>query len=1167
MNREFHIKKITCFLLIFFVLLIQACQKKRKTLFEAIPSSQSGVSFSNQITESDSINIVDFDYIYNGSGVGIADLNGDGLPEIIFGGNQVSSKLYLNKGDFHFEDITLESGLETDYWVEGITFTDINDDGLVDIYFSVSNRENTQNPNRLFVNQGPDPNGIPTFKEESSKYGLDLIGYYTQAAFFDYDLDGDLDCYLLANAQESFQRNLSRPRIKDGSGKSNDKLLRNEGNGVFVDVTKDAGIFYEGYGLGLVISDLNQDGSPDIYVANDFLSNDLMYINQGDGTFRNEISERLDHQSFNSMGADAGDINGDGLSELVVVDMFPPDNFRQKTMFSPTENHTLYQNNLDKGYEPQYVRNVLQLNRGDGTFSEIGQLAGIAQTDWSWSPLLADFDLDGLSDLIISNGYGRDITDLDYLTYTNNLGPFMTPEEKKKLQLDGLNLLQEVRLENFAYRNNGDLTFSDVSQSWGLIDKGISNGMAYGDLDLDGDLDLVMNNLNQEAGIYKNTIIQAATLSDQHWLKVKLIGPKKNLFSIGATVRVYYSKEGKSQVLQKENYPSRGYKSASMDILNFGLNSSSQIDSLEVIWPTGQVSKLAATTSNQTIVVNYHENLPLFEKQVETSSPQFEEVSKSLGINYQPSPQVFDDFNHQSLLHQKHSDLGPGIAVGDLNGDGMEDFYLAGSNNNPGQLFFQQDNGTFKRENLPSSGNQDEMGLLFFDVDLDGDLDLYIAHGSSQRTNPENLQDSFYLNNGKGELSLDNSRIPAITSAGSMVRAADFDGDGDLDLFVGGRTVPGRYPEIPESYLLQNNNGYFEDITPKEFSDIGMTTDAIWTDYDQDGNIDLMVVGEWMPVTFFLSSINEDGEVEFKKQTLSKENWDSRGWWNSIYPLPKTENTGQGYLLANQGLNSRWKANQDNPIELVYKDFDGNGSVDPILFQFLGEKSYPIPSKNQIITQIPSWKKRFLAYREFAKIDQTDFFLPENLESSQTLQAMELRSGILTDSNDFIPFTNSIQATRIFGMVELSDKYFLVGNYFGNETVTGRNDAGRGFVLNKNLEIQPALKTGFQVPGDARAIAVLRMKNDTPLLLISRYNEPLLAFRLTKNTEEVLFDPEPNDRMIQWFYNGTMFKQQEFYYGSGYLSQSSRKITIPNEADSALIFSYTGTKRTLIFEK
>ncbi|WP_338222935.1 VCBS repeat-containing protein [Algoriphagus confluentis] len=1070
-----------------------------------MPAAQTGVTFSNEISITEEFNVLDFDYIYNGGGVAAGDFNGDGLTDIFFTGNQVSSRLYLNQGNFTFLDVTDQARVSTSSWIEGATLVDINNDGLLDIYLSVSNRDQTfPDPNLLFINQGNNEEGVPRFKEMAEVFGLADRGYNTQAAFFDYDLDGDLDVYLLSNALESFQRNVSRPRNKSGKGKSNDKLYRNNGDGSFSDVSLEAGILIEGYGLGISIADINQDGFPDIYVANDFLTNDILYINRGDGTFENQISDMLDHQSFNAMGVDIADFNNDSLADILVVDMFPPDNIRQKTMFAVTENYDLYQANLSLGYEPQYARNTLQLNRGKGIFSEIGFLAGVSQTDWSWSPLFADLDNDGWRDVFISNGYGKDITDLDYINFTQNLGPFTTPEERRKLQLEGLSKLKEVRLNNFVFKNNTDLTFEDKSKEWGIVHPSISNGVAYADLDNDGDLDLIINNLNDKAFIYRN--LSAEKFPEKaKYLKVQLQGPPSNTQGFGAKIWVEFDKENAKQAIYYEHYPTRGYKSFVEPYPHFGLGQARKVTSLRILWPDGKQQILQDLEPNQRLVLSYTNATPqLLPERQEIPSPYYREVSNQLGINHSHTHIPYKDFNRQRLLPHKHSENGPGITVGDVNGDGLEDFFVGGSQNNPGVFFLQEKNGSFSKRPLAEEYPYDDMESSLFDLDQDGDLDLYLVSGGSRyEEGSQYYQDRIYLNDGKGNFTLKEGLLPDLPISGSSVSTFDFDGDGLTDILIGGRIVPGKYPYPASSKLLKNMGGKFIDVTQElcpDLNQIGLVSAARWTDFDQDGKVDFILTGEWMPIKFFRQE-HHNGKIIFTDITAQIGPEHSKGWWTSIFPKDLDGDGRPEYLLGNFGRNIRWKASPESPLKLIAKDFDQNQSVDPILFQFMEDGYFAVPGRDAVVSQIPSWKNRFLIYSDYGSFRMDQFFHGVDLEQAIILEGETFETSYLKQDSTgrfkLIPLPIEAQFAPVFGFTSNENELLAIGNFFGNETVTGRYDALKGltFFLDKeNMKFQTLNLSGFLVRGQGRAMASLMHGSGKTLILISQHNGPLLVF-------------------------------------------------------------------------
>lgn len=1146
-------------------------------MFKLLKSSETGVDFNNIIDINDDFNILDFDYIYNGGGVAVGDFNNDGLPDLFFAGNQVSSKLYLNQGNFQFKDISEIANISTSTWAEGVTIVDINNDGLLDIYLSISNRdESNPNPNLLFVNQGTDDDGIPIFKESAAEYGIDDRGYNTQAAFFDYDLDGHLDLYILSNAMESFQRNTSRPREKSGRGKSNDKLYRNNGDGSFTNVTQEAGIMIEGYGLGLAISDINQDGFPDIYVANDFITNDLLYINNGDGTFTNQIDRMLKHQSFNAMGVDIADFNNDGLVDIMVLDMFPPDNYRQKTMFAPTANYDLFISNLSRGYEPQYVRNTLQLNQGNGKFSEIGFLAGVAMTDWSWSPLFADFDNDGLKDLFVSNGYGKDVTDMDHINFKQTLSTFSTPEERRAYLLEGMASLKEVSLNNYFYQNKGDLTFTDKSQDWGMNHASISNGAVYVDLDNDGDLDLVINNLNEEAYIYQN-LHQEKKSDSGNFLKFQITGSSLNTMGLGSKLSLSYQHLGKTKTQYYEHYPTRGYKSFVEPIAHFGIDKAAQDIKLDVVWPDGKIQQLSNIEPNQTIKLDYKNANDAKNPDRLNHSYTFEEISGEVGIVHTHAHRIYNDFNRQRLLPHKHSENGPGMAVGDINGDGLDDLFVGGSSGEPRFVFIQDQKGNFTKKEILSEESADDMGCLLIDIDQDGDLDLYVVSGGSRfPEDDDNYADRLYLNDGKGNFSKYEADIPSTNFSGSIATAADIDGDGNFEIFIGGRVIPGKYPLAPPAVLLSFQDGKFIDKTSQlipDMSELGMISSALWTDFDQDGLIDLIILGEWMPITFFKQAKHED-KVIFENVSTTYAPSHSEGWWNSIQTYGTDSNGYPRYLLGNAGKNTRWEVNTERPLVLIADDFDNNGSIDPIMFSYLIDGHYPVDGRDKLVSQVPSWKNRFLKYSEFAKYNLENFFDKEQLDKAQVLKAHQFESSILKkDENgkyQLAPLPVETQLAPSFGTYfdHIHDQIFMTGNFYGNESVSGRHDASYGNVLDVSLEgknLSPQNNSGFEVSGEGRALVGLTRKNGETLLIAKQHQGELKVFRRKEKKDRINhLKLEGDDFKVIFRMDNEVDKVLELPYGSGYLSQNSRNIAIPENCTAISITKFNGSSRNLL---
>jgi enediyne biosynthesis protein E4 len=992
-------RNVSLCLLFFF--LFQACQPSENSMsFELLTSNQTGVDFNNRIMESDSLNILKFEYLYNGAGVGIGDFNNDGQQDIFFAGNMVSSKLYLNTGDFKFKDVTETAKVTTTHWCTGVAIVDINQDGFEDIYLSTIHPDKTKSsPNLFFLNKGIDKNGVPVFEELAVRMGLADSSYATQAAFLDYDLDGDLDMYLVNNALEDFNRNTPYGQRKDGTGKSVDKLYRNSGNDTnglpqFVNVSKEANILMEGWGLGVIVNDFNQDGYPDVYVTNDFLSSDHLYINNQNSTFSNQVANYLKHQEYNGMGVDAADINNDGRNEIIGVDMMPNDNLRQKTMFSNI-GYDRFWLNRQRGYQDQYVRNVLQFNNGNGTFSDIGYLSGVYCTDWSWSALLADFDNDGFRDLLITNGYPKDVTDLDFTSYNSGANMFGTKEARLEKAMASLDKLVGVKKSNFIFKNNQDLTFTNKATAWGLDQPSYTNGAAYGDLDNDGDLDLVMNNINDEAFVYRNNL-QSNEHGRVNYLRINLITAKGKRSLPGA--KVWIHSNGKFQYA--EHQLQRGYKSTVEPYIHFGLEKIGQVDSLVVTWAGGKKQVLKNVSTNQVITVNERNAIAFNKVKNDKAAMLFEEAHKSLHIIHKHEEGLAVDFKEgQALLPQMHSRLGPAVAAGDVDGDGLEDFIVGGAAEKSTSIYFQKPNGYFESSAMPPKKMED-MGILLFDADKDGDLDLYCASGSSEFGRGAHLyQDRFYENVGGGKFSMDTTAIPHMESSGSCVTACDFDKDGDLDLFVGGRIVPLKYPSPPESSILRNDgHGNFSKVTKEIAPSLeytGMITSALWSDVDNDGWTDLIAVGEWMPITIFKNIAGKKFEP-----MLSKNLTRTVGWWNSLVAGDFDSDGDTDYIAGNLGLNSIFQASEKEPVSVYANDYDGNGSYDPVICRFIEGIEYPTHYRETMTDQMVFLRRSLMRYSIYGRATLNDFLPQDKLTSALVYKAEYFRSAYIENTGN-----------------------------------------------------------------------------------------------------------------------------------------------------------------------
>ncbi|KEO74361.1 alpha integrin [Anditalea andensis] len=1166
------------FSVLILLVLCLSCKQGEKTLFQSIPSSFSGITFNNLITESDTFNILTDEYIFNGGGVAVGDFNNDGLPDLFFTGNQVSNKLYLNEGNLQFKDISSMAGVEAvGKWCTGIAVVDINGDGLLDIYVTATmKKDSLGRANMLFVNQGLDEQGNPIFTEQAAQYGIADMGYSMSATFFDYNNDGLLDLYVLNNVQSNTVPGTFREKITDGSSVNQDQLYRNNGNGTFTNVGKEAGITIEGFGLGLAIADFNNDGWPDIYVCNDYLANDLLYINNQDGTFTNEIKDRMRHQSLFSMGVDASDFNNDGLLDVITLDMLAETNQRKKTTISKNLYQTFINNELF-GFEYQHVRNMLQLNNGEGIpFSEIGFMAGVYQTDWSWSPLFVDLDNNGYRDLLITNGFPRDITDKDFANYRKDVGNVAGVPHL-------LSIIPVVKIPNYGFKNNGDLTFSDLSKEWGLDIASFSNGAVFVDLDNDGDMDYVVNNINDEAFVFENTTNTQKEIKG-NYLRVELKGPASNPLGIGAKLTINY---GDKQMQYHEQYLTRGYLSSVDPIVHFGLGVQDHVQSLHIVWQDGTEQIIPDISSNQLLQISHSEAGTVKNAHPRAkNSPIFQSASSHLNIHYFHQEDDKIDFNLQRTVPHKVSQYGPAIAVGDINGDGLEDFILSGAANYSATAYIQNNDGTFNKKDLPlgdADFEQEDLGLLLFDVDNDGDLDLYVVSGSIEHEPGSSFyQDRLYLNDGSGDFS-ERGQLPEIVSSGFTVRAADYNADGYLDLFVGGRTEPGKYPYADKSFLLKNDNGALIDVTDKVapgLRNIGMVTDALWTDFDNDGKVDLMVVGEFMSISFF----RNEGDKLVKVENTGIDHY--VGWWNSITAGDFNNNGLTDYVVGNLGENNYYHVSEDRPLRVVASDFDQNGSIDPILFAYFKNnqgnyESFPVHFWDDLYGQSVLFRRKYKGYHDYATATWDNLLLPDQRSAALTLEANMMKTCFLENLGNgqfkLIPLPLQAQIAPVNGMLtdDVDGDGFLdilmVGNDYGNEIFAGRHDAFTGLVMkgdgNGNFLPMRAGISGFNVFQDGKALARLTDRNHNDIYLATQNRGELKVYTKRDKHAFKMFTPGPLDHLI--FYSSDKGHQirQELYHGSGFLSQSSRGVKIPIGISKITVVNFKGESRVVNFSK
>jgi len=1079
--------------------------------FTLLDPKQTGVAFENTLEEGPNTNILMYEYFYNGGGVAAADFNNDGLMDLYFTSNMGDNKLYMNLGNMTFQDVTTTSGTigRSGPWKTGVATVDINGDDKMDLYVCYSGAlPPEKRTNQLFINQGNDQNNIPVFSENAASYGLASPAFSNQAYFFDYDLDQDLDVLLLNHNPKSLP--VLNERSTEELLKTDDPLigvrLYQQDNGTFKDVTMKAGISGSAltYGLGIGISDLNNDGWPDFYVSNDYAVPDYLYINNGDCTFTDQVSESLGHISYSSMGNDIADLNNDGQPDIFTLDMLPEDNYRQKLLLAP-DNYEKFDLNIRSGFHHQYMRNMLQLNNGNGTYQEIGQFAGISNTDWSWAALLADYDNDGWKDIFVTNGYYRDYTNLDFINYMNSY----TMSKGRLTRDDVLEIIKSMpssNISNYIFANKNGERFVNQTQSWGLNHHSNSNGACFADLDNDGDLELIVNNINQPAFIYQN---QTDRLNNNHYISISLQGEGKNTNGIGAKVTVFYNSS--SQILEQST--SRGYLSAVSPVLNFGLGDVAGIDSLSVVWNSGKRQTIRDIEANQLVSLKEVDATLITMEEDSTPPPLFE--PKPSPIEFQ-NPDIFvNDFRRQSLLISQLSYSGPCLTKGDINKDGLLDIIAGGAKGQAASLYIQRKSGEFLKQPVQAfemDKNSEDTEAIFFDANGNGHIDIYIVSGGYHQYLPgdPNLQDRLYINDGAGKFSKRVNALPKMTSSKSCVAVHDVDSDGDLDLFVGGRVVPGRYPESPRSYLLINDGkGNFSDKTKELAEELfrpGMITDAIWVDLNEDGKMELVVIGEWLPISvysFINNRLQNQTELYFEKAY--------HGWWNTLEVAYINQDHILDLIAGNMGTNTQFQVSDHEPAELYFKDFDNNGSVDPIFCFYIQGETYPYITRDELLGQLVSLRSRYTSYESYARATINDVFTTEELNSAEKLIANHMETTLFygTEKGRFrkskIPIqaqyapVYSIQTYDFTG--DGNQDLLLLGNNHHLKLRLGKSDANYGTLLvgdgEGQFQYMNQRSSGLDVRGAVRSSLLI-----DNLLFLGINQQPIETYEWSEKNAE-----------------------------------------------------------------